>query len=250
MELYSDNRFFSDRFPKVVYDRVGRQQKALKILSVLSDFLGGRLGQQKVLDIGCASGIISNFIADHVYQIVGTDVDIKSVLFANREKKPNAHFFPSDAQELPFLKECFHIVICAHVYEHVRDARTLLREIHRVLKPEGICFFAAGNRLSLIEPHYRLPLLSLLPRPLAGIWLRLIGKGRRYEEKHLTYWGLRRLLADFCVIDYTGRVIDDPEKFAATDLVSPGSVKQRMGKMVYRIAPWLAPTYIFLLRKK
>jgi 2-polyprenyl-3-methyl-5-hydroxy-6-metoxy-1,4-benzoquinol methylase len=240
---------FSELFPEVVYDRLGRQQKASKILSVLSDFLGKRLRERRILDIGCSSGIISNFIADRVQLIVGTDVDISSVFFANREKKLNSRFLPSDAQALPFREEAFDIVICAHIYEHVPAARKLMREIHRVLRPGGICFLAAGNRLRLMEPHYRLPLLSILPSALADTYLRITGKGSHYEENHLTYWGLKRLVSKFQVFDYTRKILQDPEQYSATDLCKPGSLKQKSAILFSRLAYGLVPTYIFLLRK-
>ena len=226
---HPNNLPFSERFPEVAYDRPGRQQKASKILSVLSDFVGERLSEHAILDIGCSSGIISNFIADRVQMVVGTDVDINSVIHANGEKKLNSRFLPSDAQALPFRKEIFDIVICAHIYEHVPDSRKLMKEIHRVLRPGGVCFLAVGNRLRLLEPHYRLPFLSVLPAPLANLYVAISRKGSRYDEKHLTYWGLRRLVSDFQVFDYTIRIIQNPEKYSATDsALDPGALAKAM----------------------
>ena len=249
MKDYPNSLPFSQRFPEVVYDGLRRQQKAGKILSVLWDFLGERLWQHTILDIGCSSGIISNFIADRVQLIVGTDVDTDSVFYANGEKKVNSRFLPSDAQALPFREEAFDIVICAHVYEHVPDPRQLMKEIHRVLRPGGICFLAAGNRLRLVEPHYKLPFLSFLPAFLADLYLTISRKGSHYHEKHLTYWGLKRLVSDFQVFDYTIRIIRDPEKYSATELCSSGSLQQKLALLLCRFAYGLVPTYIFLLRK-
>jgi 2-polyprenyl-3-methyl-5-hydroxy-6-metoxy-1,4-benzoquinol methylase len=249
MKDYPNGLLFSERFPEVVYDRLRRQQKANKILSVLWDFLGERLSQQTVLDLGCSSGIISNFVADRVRLIVGTDVDTTSVFYANGEKKLTSRFLPSDAQALPFREEAFDIVICAHVYEHVPDARKLMEEISRVLRPGGICFLAAGNRLRLVEPHYKLPFLSVLPSFLADWYLRISQKGLHYREKHLTYWGLRKLVSDFQVFDYTIKIIQNPEKYSATELCSPGSLRQKVALLLCRLVYGLVPTYIFLLRK-
>ena len=94
------------------------------------------------------------------------------------------------------------MVVCAHVYEHVPDARRLMAEIWRLLRPGGVCYFAAGNRLSIMEPHYRLPFLSWLPPSAADRYLRVTGKGNSYYERHATLWGLKRLTRDFTVIDY------------------------------------------------
>jgi ubiquinone/menaquinone biosynthesis C-methylase UbiE len=151
--------------------------------------------------------------------------------------------------DLPFADASFDIVVCSHVYEHVPDSGKLMKEIYRVLRPGGICFFAAGNRLRLVEPHYRLPLLSVLPPPLADRYLAISGKGSRYEEKHLTYWSLKRLVSGFEVLDYTTRIIQNPEKYSATDLCKPGSLKQKLAILFSRLAYGLVPTYVFLLKK-
>jgi ubiquinone/menaquinone biosynthesis C-methylase UbiE len=218
-------------------------------LAVLSDYLQGSLDALKVLDVGCASGIMTQVMAPHFNRTVGTDIDLNALAYAESKKTSNAAFVPSDALSLPFKSEVFDVVICAHVYEHVPDSAKLMREIHRVLRQEGICFFAAGNRLRLVEPHYRLPFLSILPSTIADAYLRITGRGSCYEEKHLTYWGLKRLISEYQVFDYTKKIVRDPERYSATDLCKPGSVKQKTAILFSILAYGLVPTYIFLLKK-
>jgi 2-polyprenyl-3-methyl-5-hydroxy-6-metoxy-1,4-benzoquinol methylase/glycosyltransferase involved in cell wall biosynthesis len=240
---------YSRRRPEAVYSRAERETKARKILAVIRDSLSTPLDQLRVLDLGCASGIITSFLCRHFRTVIGLDIDREALTYATRTKALNADFMYADALRLPFPAGSFDVVICAHVYEHVVDSKRLMDEIHRVLKNEGSCFFAAGNKLRLMEPHYRLPLLSVLPAPLADRYLAISGKGSRYREKHLTYWGLKRLVSGFEVFDYTTRIIQYPIKYAATDLCSPGSLKQKMAFLFLRLAYGFAPTYIFLLRK-
>jgi hypothetical protein len=40
-------------------------------------------------------------------------------------------------EALPFADDCFDLVLCSHVLEHVTDDRLALREFHRVLRPGG-----------------------------------------------------------------------------------------------------------------
>ena len=122
-------------------------------------------------------------------------------------------------------------------------------EIFRVLRPGGICFFSAGNRLSYIEPHYRLPLLSVVPKFVAHRYLRMLGRGSHYYETHLTYWGLRQLVHRFDLEDYTLRVVADPGSILPTIWSVPGSLKQRLVLFTLRVAMWICPTYLWVLRK-
>ena len=194
--------------------------------------------------------IMTNFMAGHFGMMIGMDIDTEAVRFAVAQKKDESAFFlTSDALHVPILDASVDMVICAHVYEHVPDAGQMMGEIFRVLKPGGVCFFSAGNRLSFMEPHYRLPLLSVIPKAWAHWYLRILDKGTHYYEKHLTYWGLKKLVSQFRVIDYTARIIGDPKRFWATDVCVPGSRKQRLARVVCSVAHWLNPTYIFILQK-
>jgi SAM-dependent methyltransferase len=43
-----------------------------------------------------------------------------------------------DITHIPFADETFDVIICNHVLEHITDDRLAMREIYRVLKPEGL----------------------------------------------------------------------------------------------------------------
>lgn len=154
-----------------------------------------------------------------------------------------------NSQQTALSDASFDVITCVHVYEHVPDAHKLMGEIHRLLRPGGICYFAAANRLSFMEPHYRLPLLSVMPKLFAHYYLRILKRGRFYYENHLTYWGLRGLVAEFTVTDYTLKVVRDPLRFHATDMITPGSRAQRIALALLKAAYWICPTYLWVLTK-
>lgn len=140
-------------------------------------------------------------------------------------------------------------VLNMHVYEHVADADRLMAEVHRVLKPGGICYLAAGNRIQWLEPHYRLPLLPVLPHWLAHRYLRVLGRGAHCYERHRTYWGLRRLVRVFRLHDYTRRMIEYPDRFAITYLFAGKGWKIRTAQWAARCAFPLMPSYVWVLEK-
>jgi hypothetical protein len=125
----------------------------------------------------------------------------------------------------------------------------MFEEIHRVLRLGGICYFSAANRLMWNEPHYNLPLLAPIPRPLAHIYIRLAGKADFYHEKHLTYWGLKTLVSKFGRNDYTVRLITEPAKFQTEYMLPAGSMKARIARAVAGWFYWALPGYIWVLQK-
>lgn len=240
---------FSSAYADAAFSIAGRERKARKVLAILEDAIGPLVGKS-LLDIGCSAGIMTRLFAPSFASVVGTDIDIPALERARvSDCSSMVSWLAADSQRLPFSDEAFDVVNCTHIYEHVPDANLLMSEIHRVLRPNGVCFFSAGNRLSYMEPHYRLPLLSVLPKFLAHLYLRLLQRGEHYYETHLSYWGLRKLVRHFVIEDYTLRVVANPQKYFAEDMVPPGSSKQLWIIRLLRVAIWICPTYLWVLRK-
>ncbi|MDH5500472.1 MAG: class I SAM-dependent methyltransferase, partial [Gammaproteobacteria bacterium] len=179
-------------------DSGSRSLKAAKIRAVL-EADGVKFGADlRILDIGCAHGLILRSITPEGAFGVGIDMDESLGC-----KAKNLVFLRTDAERLPFRSDSFDVVICNHVYEHTDDASRLVAEIARVLTPDGRCYFAGPNKYDLVEPHYRLPLLSWFPRKIADAYMRLAGKGSGYPEKPYSPGRLRKLVAGFDVRIYT-----------------------------------------------
>jgi 2-polyprenyl-3-methyl-5-hydroxy-6-metoxy-1,4-benzoquinol methylase len=227
-----------------------RLRKADTIVRVCRDFTEpGDLSKLHLLDVGSSNGIIDNYLAEHFGQVTGIDIDEPAMAHARETfQRENLHFEQGDAMAMSLPDNRFDVVVCTQIYEHVPDAGRMFKEIFRVLKPGGFCYFSGSNRLMLMEPHYRLPLLSVIPRPLAHRYLRLAGKGEYYHEMHFSWWTLKRLCGDFNIVDYSARVIDDPVKFGVDYMLPPGTLKWRAATTLASWAKWAAPM-IWLLQK-
>lgn len=245
-ENYTENPVARDK----MYDEDGRSFKAEKVIAVLDDYFDD-LSALSILDVSCSTGLMARRFAPHFSRATGIDIDERAVAFAREQNHPaNAEYHVMDALHTTFPDDSFNVVVCNQMYEHVPDARRLLREIHRVLVPGGVCYFGATNRLKVIETHYgRLPFLSYLPKPLANLYLKILGRGNHYYETLYTYWTLKRLCSDFEIVDYTEKVVRQPERFGAIDTVAEGSLQQKLALTLLQTAYWLSPGYIWLLRK-
>jgi ubiquinone/menaquinone biosynthesis C-methylase UbiE len=240
---------FSDK-GTAMFDHDGRQRKAWTMMRVLGEAIDTDMAALSVLNVGGSAGIIDEYLSRYFGRVVGIDIDEKAIAYAQENfSKDNLLFEVGDAMHLGYAASSFDVVICSQVYEHVADAAVMMDEIFRVLKPGGLVYFAAGNRLMFNEPHYNLPLLSVLPRPLSHLYLKLSGRGSYYYEKHLSYWGLRRLVRKFELTDYTKPILQTPEKYNADYMVKPGSAKHKIATLLSRYAIWLVPGYIWVLTK-
>ena len=232
-----------------LYDIDTRKIKASKIEKIIKDFSHKDLFQCRCLEIGCSTGINTNFLSDIFAECLGIDIDDEAVKFGYGKKKQNVIFFIGDAMQLPFRSDVFDVILCNHVYEHVPDSELLMKEVYRILKREGFCYFAAGNKYSLIEGHYRLPFLSWIPKSFANLYLKLLRRGTVYYENHLSLPGIKRLTRNFCVTDYTLKIISEPERFGAEDMIGPKSIIMKIPKSLIKLLMPLIPTYVFVLTK-
>lgn len=227
----------------------GRQRKAATMLAVLRNALGDRLREARLLNVGCSTGIIDGYTAPHVASVTGIDIDAPAVEFARaRCTAANVTFCVGDAMHLDFADASFDVVICSQVYEHVPDPARMMEEIYRVLVPGGICYFAATNRFCVIEKHYHLPFLSIIPVWLAHWYLRVLRRGKYYYERHLSLGGLRRLVRRFDVIDYTRIILSDPGAYSAGYMLD-GRLKLGIARALARSAYAVFPGYVWLLKR-
>jgi 2-polyprenyl-3-methyl-5-hydroxy-6-metoxy-1,4-benzoquinol methylase len=233
-----------------MYAVAGRERKAKTIIAVLEQYAQEPLAALCLLNIGGSVGIIDNYLADHFSLVVSIDIDESAIDQARSKfQKSNLTFEFGDAMGLQYADNTFDVVICSQVYEHVPSPEKMMDEIFRVIVPGGVCYFAASNRLRWNEPHYNLPLLSVIPRPLAHFYIRLAGKANHYHELHYSYWGLKHLVRRFHIHDFTKAVICDPPKYHVDYMLKPGSAKSAIARWISTRLPWLSPGYIWLLEK-
>ncbi len=229
----------------VMLDEGSRRQKARKLIAVIQHSLGRTdLEGLTALDVGCSAGFIADELATAGAATHGVDIDEPGVNRARERFGHRVHFQIARGEDLPFADASVDIVVLNHIYEHVVDPHAVIADIHRVLRPGGVLYLGAAHRWQIIEPHHRLPLLSWLPQRIADRYMQVTGKGDHYYEQFETVAGLRRLMGDFTVWDYTLPVLADPVAFAGEDVV-PALVSRIPRGLLARLLP-IVPTYIWV----
>lgn len=235
-----------------MYNKSSREIKALRIVKLLRIYFGkNKIKKLSVLDLGCSSGIIDNFLSRYFNRVVGIDIDKNAIRFAKRRfEKRNLKFQTGNALNLKFKDNSFDVIICTHVYEHVPDAKKLFKEVYRVLKTNGVCYFAAVNKYWIVEPHYDLPFLSWLPKNVANVYLRIFKKEYFYYENPKNYWELRRLTNMFKVNDFTKKIIDNPSKYGYTNEIISNPILKPFIKLAMQFYFFITPTFFWILVKE
>jgi len=231
-------------------DPQGRARRGRRIVNLLRRFHRERIDALRVLDVGCSAGLIAREVSRHVAYTIGIDPELVAVRRAQEDlaEAGKLAFVCGAGEALPFADGTIDVAICNHVYEHAVDPLSMMREIARVLRPDGVCFFAGGHTWQLIEPHYRLPLLSLLPRALASSIVRASGRGSGYEIRFLPPWRLRELFSPFgAVRSLTADVLRDPERYGLIDGVFRFAAIRAAVRACAPAVAAVAPTRLWLL---
>lgn len=92
-----------------------------------------------VLEVGCGTGVLAREVIKQVGEggsVTGLDLS-ESMLGVAREICPAVDFRQGNAMELPFEDETYDVVIASFVLMFVPEPATAIRELWRVLKPNG-----------------------------------------------------------------------------------------------------------------
>lgn len=87
-----------------------------------------------VLEIGVGTGRIANPVAAAGCRVIGIDISLNML----NEVGENLRLLQGDMHRLPFPDNFFDAVLAVHVLHLSRDWQQVIREIARVLRPDGV----------------------------------------------------------------------------------------------------------------
>lgn len=138
--LYGEVYFERDAEGRSPYDARFRH-RVRKSKHQLRDLLR-HAGPGPLLDVGCSLGYTLQAARELGLEATGMDV---SAFAAARGREQGFDVCLGSLEELPFVEDSFRLAILKHVFEHTPKPRATLRELRRVLRPDGAALFAVPN---------------------------------------------------------------------------------------------------------
>jgi len=136
---------------------------------------------QKIVDIGCGGGILSESLAVNGANVTGIDLAKEVLTVAKLHGldsgvKVNYQLIAAE-QFAEENTEQFDVVTCMEMLEHVPDPAAIIQAAAKCVKPGGWVFFSTLNR------NYKSYLLAIFA---AEQVLNLVPKGTHTHEKFIT----------------------------------------------------------------
>jgi SAM-dependent methyltransferase len=177
------------------------------------------------------------------------------------------HIVQSVGEAIPMASNSVDLVCSFTVFEHVQNPQSVLKESIRVLKPDGFLYFSFPNYGSWWEGHYAILWLPNIPKWLAKIYVRLLGRNPAFiDDLQLINYGklrkwVRELGDEIEVIGFGQRTWEERlHTLAFSEWAQLARLKQwvrilqklRLVNLLITIGRWLhwETPFILVLRKK
>ena len=95
--------------------------------------------RDRLLDVGCGTGALLEAVsrACPATRLTGIDPSSEMLAIARRKLRPAVELRIGWAEAIPYENEAFDVVVSCSVFHYVRQPVVALREMLRVLKPDG-----------------------------------------------------------------------------------------------------------------
>ena len=145
MSIEVTKKCFEESFKETTF--YNKQTQDENHLSAIMKFIEITSGM-KVLDLGCGSGYLTFPIAKENPEAMVSGLDIVTKTLENNAAEAqkgsldNLEFISYDGTVFPFEDETFDLIVTRYALHHFPDIRQSMREVARVLKPNGRLFIS------------------------------------------------------------------------------------------------------------
>lgn len=165
--LISENKGQALRLFDSLVDEYADDREQMPLFREQINFMLSALGHDggRILDLGCAAGSEVRSLRDRDFTVIGVDLSLDMLNRAQQKFRgePRTWFCRCDAEVLPFASDSMDGVVCLGLLEYVEDYAPTLREVHRVLRPNGRAIFAVPTRWSAFMTGQRFTEHTIAP---------------------------------------------------------------------------------------
>lgn len=141
LKFYNSRRFeyqFENLFIK------SAKYRQASIYSERLDYIESYMSPGKLLDVGCAAGHFVESALGRNWDAHGVEVSEYAVEYAQKTLKLK-EIFGGTLINAKFPSDHFDAVTCWDTLEHLTEPLVNLKEVHRILKPNGMIFLIVPN---------------------------------------------------------------------------------------------------------
>lgn len=111
--------------------------------------------RETILDLGCGNGYFAKKFAAAGAEVIGVDIAAELIAEARKTAGKNEEYHVGSAEKLDFLRNSgVDKILLVLAIQNMDNIHKVLRECHRVLKPEGKMFIVMNH------PAFRVPKAS------------------------------------------------------------------------------------------
>ena len=127
-----------------------------------------------LLDIGCGNGAFLKWHKEHGWDVYGIEVNKEAVKLC---KEKSVEVFEGELIDAGFVNETFDAITLIQALEHLPNPSSILKEIHRILKRDGLVLIGVPNFGCFDRKLYNSKWLPLeVPRHLYHFELQTLKK--------------------------------------------------------------------------
>jgi len=99
-----------------------------------------------IIDIGCGGGLVTEPMARLGAKITGIDASLSNIEAAKLHAKKMNLNIDYNVNTPENINNSYHVILCLEIIEHVNNVNLFIKSCEKILKKNGIIFFATLNR--------------------------------------------------------------------------------------------------------
>jgi len=141
------------KFTEVGHNSKSRVRANKRRYELINDYFT----QGNFLDIGCGDCKGWDYLDLKKFkQIMGIDIN-KELIKKNKKKFKKAKFYEMDVtKKLKFKDNSFDNICCVELIEHLKKPEILIKELFKIIKPEGKLIITTPNKSVSIKKFFKI----------------------------------------------------------------------------------------------